>query len=380
MRRDPELRFKRLLTRVGAKVVTPDNLDQLPPPGATLVLETLNWDLFPEREAALQRWVEAGGTLVVPDFSSPGAGLGWVPIKRQPTPPRPKPGAADVPDERDTRGDADEGTEDDEPPRPRQALPRLPRCPGVSEPASVPPAFDTARSYATCLRSHFSLSSPLAPLWALDGANGHVVLRVPVGRGSVTASSGSIPWSNEDVLERDNALIAIAATRAQPGREVWIVSGESRPPLPVFLWERGAPAVLLGAAALAFGLWRGARRFGPRMASLPLARRSMAEQIRGTAHFIARRGSPALHAAQLRAVNDAARAHIRGFDAMTLRQRAEAIAALTRLDAQALVPALEPAPSPGRTRHLAPNLALLETARRRLVATPRGRGAPTESR
>jgi hypothetical protein len=356
MREDPLLRLKRLLEKTGATLVTPDNLDRLPPPGATLVLDTLSWDLFPEREVALQRWVEAGGALVLPDFNDDSDGLDWVPIHTRPAKPQ-----------------------GDDSPAPRP--PTRDRCTGVQEPSGVTPAFGRARRYDTCMPTARTVTSAGNSNWALDGGNGPVVLRVPVGRGSVTASATPLPWGNSRLLERDNALIAVAVTQAGPGRVVWILSGESRPPLLTFLWTRGAPALLLAAAALALALWRGAARFGPRIAPLPTARRSMAEQIRGTALFIASRGSPALHAAQSRALVDAARGHIRGFDQMAAAERAQAIAAATRLDAGALAAAMAPVPAAVRVRHPAVALALLETARRRLLAAARrGKHPPTDSR
>ncbi|HWI10756.1 MAG TPA: DUF4350 domain-containing protein [Burkholderiaceae bacterium] len=375
LRSDPNLRLKRVLARAGAEIATPDNLERLPPRGATLVLSSWNWDLFPERSAALRRWVEAGGDLVVPNFGFRRDGLAWVPVKwrpmRRPAGVAPAASAAHETDEDDDQDDDD---------TPRRAPPaakfdpstrlRPTPCRGVNEPAGVTPAFGLPRAYATCLWLEQTLHTAAPLLWALDGPNGHVVVRVPVGRGSVTLSSAPLPWDNETVLERDNALIAVAATRAQPGRAIWLVTDEVREPLLAFLWSHGAPAILLGAAALAFALWRGALRFGPRIAAAPLARRSMAEQIRGTAAFIARRGSPALHAAELRALNDAATPRIRGFAAMVLGQRAQAIADRTGLDAHALAHALNPALHATPTRHPAAALALLETARRRLVNRP----------
>ena len=382
LRRDPELRLKRVLGQLGAKVTAPTNLEELPPPGATLLLSSWNWNLFTEREAALRRWVEAGGQLVVPNFGFTRGGFDWVPItaRREPKPPTAAAASAASPaDEKDEEDDDAEPAKP--PPRPQLGpAPSMPRCAGVNEPADVTPAFGFARGYATCMFLGSALQASVPPSWALAGPRGHVIVRVPVGRGSVTASGVNLPFDNGELLDHDNALIAVAALQVRPGREIWIVRDEARPPLLVFLWQRGAPAVLLGAAALAFALWRGARRFGPRIAALPLARRSMAEQVRGTAGFIAQRGSPALHAAQLRALTEAAAPRIRGFDAMTLTQRAAAVATLTGTDPHTLAHAMNPALNASPTRHPAAALALLETARRRLLNNARAPTASTESR
>ena len=392
LRRDRDLRLKRLLGQLGVKVAAPTHLEQLPPPGATLVLSSRNWNLFPGREGALRRWVETGGNLVVADFAFERGGFDWVPVVAK----REKPAAAEaaasaaspagseIPDERDedAEHDEDDVSEAKPPGRPQLgAQPSQPRCPGLNEPAEVTPAFGFARGYSTCM---FATGDPLRasvpPSWALDGARGHVVVRVPVGRGSTTVSRGSLPFDNDALPDHDNALIAVAVLRARPGREVWLVRDEARPPLLEFLWTRGAPAVLLGAAALGFALWRGARRFGPRIASLPLARRSMAEQIRGTANFISSRGSAALHAAQVRALNESAAPRIRGFDTMTLGQRAQAIATLTGIDPHTLAHAMNSALNATPSRHPAAALALIETARRRLLHAVRPPKHATESR
>lgn len=403
LRRDPDLRLKHVLTKLGVKVAAPGNLDQLPPIGATLVLSSWNWNLFPEREAALRRWVEAGGELVVPSFNFRDKGLGWVPVKAVPFPRAPTPGASQPAARVEPAHDGEDDEDDDSDDAPRKpaappasapaparpasaptfdpALAARRGCPGVNEPAGVTPAFDaTPRGFSTCMSLGATLQTRAPLLWALDGPLGHVLVRVPLGRGRVTVASAPLPSGNDELLERDNALLTLAALRAQPGREVWLVREEARPPLLAFLWNTGAPAVLLGAAALAFALWRGARRFGPRSATPALARRSMAEQIRGTAAFIAQRGSPALHTAQLRALNETAAPRIRGFDAMILGQRAQAIATLTGLDAHTLAHAMNPSLNATPTRHPAAALALIETARRRLLQATRRPAFPNESR
>jgi len=395
LRRDPDLRLKRLLAKLGVQVATPTQLEPLPPPGATLLLSSWNWDIFAGREAALRGWVAGGGHLIVSNFAIERGGFGWVPIVRKPQPKAPARAAAAAPaasaasqplpkearDADDEDDDSDDVSDAKPPPKPQFGpAASLPRCPGVNEPADVAPAFGFARGYATCMYTGNTLQANVAPIWALDGARGHVVVRVPFGRGSVTVSGMELPLDNDALPDHDNALITVAALQARPGHTVWIVRDEARPPLLVFLWRHGAPAVLLGAAALAFALWRGARRFGPRVAIAPLARRSMREQIRGTAEFVAHRGSPALHAAQQRALFEVATPRIRGFEAMILSQRAQAIATLTGMDAHTLAHAMNPALNATPSRHPAAALALIETARRRLLNAARSKQPATESR
>jgi hypothetical protein len=204
-------------------------------------------------------------------------------------------------------------------------------------------------------------------LWSLNGSNGAEFLRVSVGRGAVTARSGYALFDNQEILRADHALATVAALRLKAGDEVWFVNAETRPPLLTVIWNSGAPAVLLGALALGLALWRGAVRFGPRAPNAALARRSVAEQIRGTAHFIWQRNGGALLRAQLRALDEAARGRVHQHERLDRRSRAEAIAKITALDADALARAMDPAIQ-RRRGELPHTLALLESARRRLVS------------
>lgn len=367
---DADFQLKQLATRLGAQVSTPTNLDQLPPIGATLALSSSDWNLFPERAALLRRWVEDGGHLWLPYQGELDEALKWIPVRwislKRATPPT-------------TDADADDGDDDEvsrpaPPPRPKPgAKPEAPRCAGVDEPAGIAPAFGSARHFDSCLYANERLETTAPPQWALDGPSGRLVARVAVGRGSVTVASTYLPWNNLQLLQRDHALLAAATLRLHAGQTIWFVQDEARAPLLSFLWQRGMPAVLIGGLALGFGLWRGAVRFGPRTAPLPTARRSMAEQIRGTAEFVHHHGGAALLAAQQRALHDAARGRLNGYDAHSRSERARAIANATGLDAAGLVRAMTPDPDDALARHHGAALTLLETARRRLLNTPTNR-------
>ena len=376
--RDVDHRLKQFATRLGAQVSAPTNLEQLPPPGATLVLSSTQWNLFPGRAQTLRRWVEGGGHLWLP-YQYQGAvdeSMAWIPVKwvrvprPKPTPP-PSVAKASAPVASADPDDEDEDEDDVSEPAPPAPAPAAsgakPRCPGVGEPAHVPPAFGSHHLFEACLYARETLRASVPVEWALYGQHGQVVARVPVGRGSVTVTSAYMPWDNGQLLQSDNALLAAATLRIHPGQTLWFVHDEARAPLLSFLWARGTPAVLLGALALAFALWRGAVRFGPRAATLPTVRRSIAEQIRGTASFIHHHGGMALHSAQLRALNDAARPRIQGYDALILGERAQAIATATNLNAHALARAMNPELNPALNRHPNAALALIETARRRLL-------------
>ena len=377
---DPLYTFKRFSATLGVELSTPDNLDRLPPPGATLVLGSWFWDLFPERITALQRWVEAGGHLVVPTYEFYGPELAWTTIKSIPPPalkaPRPASAASSGGDDDDDDSDTEEA---EAPPAPRPPPPRrtgppiaLPRakpvaCPKLSEPVDVPAAFGTHRNYMTCQGSASILQSGNAAQWAVDNARGHVMLRVALGKGSVTAANTRLPIYGTALLDNDDALLLTAALRLARGQQMWLVVNEKRPPLLATLWQGGAPAILLGALALALALWRAGARFGPPLPATPTARRSVAEQIRGTAAFIAHHGGRALHDAQLRALDSCARSRVHGYDALIVGERAAALAPLVGIDVHTLARAMNPELS----KHLPSALALLETARRRLLLNPK---------
>ena len=352
---------KQLLRRLGARVEAPDNLDRLPPAGATLVLVSPQWNLFPERDAQLRRWVEGGGHLVLPNFTSFGDEIEWVPIRQL----RRK---VDV---------------DDEPAKPKPAVPPPPPpppnfvgplnqplnvCPPLHEAADGPGAFGAPRSYRLCTVLGFaSLQTQQAVQWSVSDAHGAQVLRVGVGRGSVTAINTYSLLGNRDLFHADHALAAVAALRPARGAEIWFVVNEARAALPLWLWHRAGPAIALGLLALALALWRGALRLGPLAPQPPLARRSVAEQIRGSAAFVLRRGGAPLLGAARRALDEAARKRLPGLDRMGLGERAAAIARAVDLPAEALQRALDTRLVPPR-RELPDRLAVLETARRRLDA------------
>jgi len=65
---------KQLTRRLGASATTVRDLERLPPAGATLVIGSRRWSMFPGREAALRAWVEAGGHLVVMQSAWSAAG------------------------------------------------------------------------------------------------------------------------------------------------------------------------------------------------------------------------------------------------------------------------------------------------------------------
>jgi hypothetical protein len=125
--------------------------------------------------------------------------------------------------------------------------------------------------------------------------------------------------------------------------------------------------VLLLAAAVFLALWRSIPRFGPSAAPTTAVRRSLAEQIRGTAQFALRfGGGEALHAATIRALRDAAIRRFPAYDRMSSAERVATLAKASGVGADDIGPALHY--SGHRSSHELRNaIAILETVRRRLI-------------
>jgi hypothetical protein len=366
-----------LLRRLGYQVVERPNLQQWPPAGATLLLTSGHWSMFPGRAAALGRWVEQGGHLVLPRWridddedeeGSPGE-MRWLPMQSQDKP-------------RQKKGEPPPRNDDpapDEPaasaPAPARASLQLPRpgarCRLLHERDTRPAAFGEPARWRICSGYSFQTLKPRGAeaLWALDGPQGAEVLRVAHGRGDVTVlAGGALPLHGEALTQGDNGVALLAALGPPPrGTVVWLVAEETRPALLAWLWRQAWIVIVLGGLALAAALWRGGTRFGPLAARPPLGRRSLGEQIRGTAEFIWHRGPAALHAAQVRALDEQARRRVRGYHALDRGAKAQALSRATGLPADALGRALD-----GRIKRprqaWPPVLALLEEARRRLAA------------
>jgi hypothetical protein len=352
-----------LLRGLGVQVLRQSHLDSLPSPPATLWLESGTWDLFPERSERLRQWVQQGGHLVVRSHQLvPDALLAaWSPITvRNPAPNPPPPTVTGPPARRTPAAPID----------PCQALREVP---------------DSAAFYASAqplqVCSFFGgrrlLASSIPPVWSMQGPQGATYfMRVAFGAGRLTAM-GPLPVRNRELPNHGHALALLATLDLRPGQTLWLVTDEARPPLLATLWQRGAPALLLGALALGLALWRAGTRFGPPAAVPPAARRSVAEQVRGTARFIWNHDPAALLAAQQRATEAAAQSRIPRYLLMRTHQRAAALARLTGLAPEALGLALTPGQAPGQPAHSqtpklthTQALALLESARRRLLHSP----------
>jgi hypothetical protein len=159
----------------------------------------------------------------------------------------------------------------------------------------------------------------------------------------------------------------VAALQLRKNDEVHFLSEDEHPSMLTLMWVLGWPVVLLALALIALALWRNSVRFGPLTAEPEKARRSLAEQIRGTGLFVIRfGGGKALHAAAVRALNEAAARRIGAYSRLSASERIEAVAKLTGADAAALGPAVHHGGA-RRAHELRQAVALIESVRRRLI-------------
>src|SRR6185436_2168184 len=175
------------------------------------------------------------------------------------------------------------------------------------------------------------------------------------------------------LFDGDHGWLLVAATNLRRGDDIHFFSEESHPSLLALVWSSASPTVVLVLVLIWLGLWRSSVRLGP-LAPIPeRARRSLAEQIRGTGRFAVRCGdSESLHAACVRALNEAAGRHIAAYSRLSPRERTASLARLTGVSQDALSEAIHH-PGVRRSFELRETIELLETARRAVQTHARSR-------
>jgi hypothetical protein len=309
-------------------------------PDAVVYVSAFHWSLIPSRRQAIEQWVEGGGRLVVDnDLLGNEEFARWSGITRE----FPKRSERPADDDQDEQPDLTRSFDS---------------CHEIHEGKTY---------YNLCefvAKSWFS--STRAPIWALRDTNGMQAVRVRIGQGTVTALNAA-PFSTTSFLKGDHPRLFSALTQLRLQDEVHFLSENESPSLLALTWREGAPVVVLFSVWLALTLWRGGVRFGPLAPRAELVRRSLAEQIRGTAHFALRIGdNDALHTATLRALSRAAQRRIPGYLALDTDARVAAIARFTSVAAEPLAAAMT-AVDLRRVHNLRSAVALLETARRDLL-------------
>jgi hypothetical protein len=339
---DPYYAAKRLVQQMGATAESA-TMFPAPPAGDVIFLSNWSWTLSAARRQEMEDWVASGGRLVLDNSVFFGREfMTWAGIE--------------VWDLTTPREEA-EGR--------RAASPCL-----VLE-REGPPAFADEpwqRTYSVCnMAPAEAFGRQRRSSWELADDKGVRAVRMPVGSGNVTLIRG-VPFSWRALLQEDHAELFVAMTQLQRGDHVHFLAESDHPSLPALTWRHGWPALVLAFTALALALWRVAIRFGPPLPVAVPVRRSLVEQIRGTARFLVRRGGGrALHAATARALEAAARGHIPGYDSMSHEPRMQALAKATGFSAAQIESGLRPATNAGPRTFIAA-IVHLESARRRIVS------------
>jgi hypothetical protein len=309
----------------------------LPSSNGIVFISAWNWELTSDRRQRLEHWVESGGRLLVDKSLINGSEAfeQWSGIGRKTPEPREKK---------------------------RSWAPAEDRCYTLDEEGG------SDEIYSICgIDSQSSLTSSRKIIWALRRAgSGIQAARVKVGLGSVTVINGR-PFVGRGLFDDDNGRLFVAATQLHRGDEIHFFSEDHHASLIELAWQLGWPVICLILALLALAIWRSSVRFGPLAAPTETARRSLAEQIRGTGQFTLRVGSAgSLHAATARALNEVAARYITAFEHLPGSERMRALAGATGFEADTLAAALNYSGA-HRSEHLRDAIELLESARRRIL-------------
>jgi hypothetical protein len=319
---------------------------------SVIVLSNWHWSLIEHRRKQLEAWVQAGGRLVL-DRSLIGGEIEfkeWSGLK-----------VIDRVDDTTKKKKPAKETNEPEPQYYGAGL-----CDTLFASYS-PKSSDLRDSYAVCQLAPASRIYSWRPVfWALHDKDAMQATRVEIGKGSVTLLNAT-PFGNRDLTQVDHGSLFVAITQLKRGDHVVFLSEEEHPGLLTLIWINGKPVVLLAGLLILISLWRNAVRFGPLIAPTATARRSLAEQIRGTGSFILRfGGNRTLHAAMLRAIDEAARRRIVNYSNLTSGERVAALARIAALEVEKLSSAMQHR-SERRAHELQHDIALLETTRRALL-------------
>lgn len=346
--RNPFYAAQRFAESLGARTAW-DRAFTTPAPDGVIVLSGWHWSLSTRRRESLERWVESGGRLVVVGTLSGGEAefATWSGIARE---------------YRELEENEIEFNGSERP------------CRNFQEGwgAASPQAKEVSRRVLCGLAFMTALSTKKQASWTLRDSSGIQAARVPVGQGSVTVINAE-PFRGRNLFDGDHAHVFVTATQLRRGDDVRFLSEDDYPSLVALAWRYGAPVVMLALGVVAVYLWRRAVRFGPLAAPPERARRSLAEQIRGTGAFAWRHGGgESLHAACVRALDEAAQRRVPGYGRSSAKERAAAVAHLTGFEGHVLIAAVHD-PRARRAQELRSTIALLEEARRRTLVQPRRR-------
>jgi hypothetical protein len=342
--RNPYYSLQRFATAVGIHNRLIASINSPPPRTGVLLINGIQDDLLHSTVESLTPWVESGGRLIVTDdvIWANAAIQKWSGIA---------PGSHLTEEQSKSS-------------RLRRNLGEDADC----DPMTVKlDGATTGEKLTLCApASGFEFVSKRVPAWSLSSAYGMQVLRVNIGRGSLTVIPGAALIGNKSLLRRDHAQIFVTAPQLARGDQLYILNVARAETLIAILWRLIAPAIVFFGVAVLCMIGRHLPRFGP-LAPIPAAvRRSLAEQIRANAAFAWRtRKLGSLRIAVGRALDETARKRIASYGTMAMRGRVAALAGLTGVDSKSLNAAMtEDAVAAAPVQRAA--IALLEQTRRTL--------------
>jgi hypothetical protein len=336
--------LQRLAGALGIRNRLIASMNSPPPRGAVLLINGLQEDLLQTRVESLAPWVETGGRLIITDD------VVWA------NPPIQKwsgiaPGSHLV--DKDAKASRLRASRDDDE-----------HCDPMTVKVDGTP---TGATMTLCAPgSGFEFVSQRVPAWSLSSEFGMQILRVNIGRGSVTVIPRSALIGNKGLLRGDHAQIFVTAAQLLRGDQLYILNVTNAETLISMLWRLIPAAIVFFGIAILCMIARELPRFGP-LAPIPAAvRRSVAEQIRANAAFAWRtRKLGSLRTAVSRALEETARKRIAAYGALAIRGRVAALSELTGVDLRSLNAAMtEDAAAGAHVQRTA--IALLEHTRRTL--------------
>jgi hypothetical protein len=312
--RNPYYSLQRFASAVGIRNQLIASINSPPPRNGALLINGIQDDFLHSRVESLTPWVESGGRLIITDdvLWANAALQKWSGIA---------PGSHLTQEQKASR--ARRGLEED-----ADCDPMTIKVDGVP----------SGEKLTLCApASGFEFVSKRVPAWSLSSIYGMQILRVNIGRGSMTVLPGAALIGNKSLLRHDHAQIFVAATRLERGDQLYILNVGRAESLMAILWRLIAPAILFFAIAILCMIGRHLPRFGP-LAPIPAAvRRSLAEQIRANAAFAWRtRKLGSLRTAVGRALDETARKRIASYGTLAMRARVAALSGLTGVDAKTL--------------------------------------------
>lgn len=330
-----------LATALGVRSSFISSLNAALPNNRALLIDGLQGDATHTRVDDLFPWVESGGRLIITDdvvLADPKFQR-WSDIHL---------GSRFVSPEKSQRKTTARGLEDD--------------C----APMDVAIDGNAAGTTLTLCKPprEFGLVSKRKPAWSLANEFGLQVLRVDIGRGSVTVIPRYSLIANKNLIKHDHAEIFITASHLTRGDALYILNVARAETLIAMIWRLAAPALVFFGIAILCIILRELPRFGPPIPTPAMIRRSLAEQIRANAAFAWRtRNLTALRASVSRALDETAKKRIAAYNSLDVGKRVNAIAAWAGIDSRALSSAMtEDALGAPQVQRAA--IALLEHTRR----------------